>query len=132
LTATIAQSAANHAAPTQPATAIEPGNTAPAEAHPPAPAEQQAEQPATPAAVPRTVEELAGQTVKSSKESLEKAGEAIGGTAKKAGEQIGNAGNAIGSAATQTWTCITSLFSSCSPTPEQPPQEPAPENAPAN
>lgn len=66
-----------------------------------------------PAKVPRTVEELAGQTVKSSKEGLQKAGEAIGGTAKKAGEQIGNAGSAIGNAASKTWSCITSLFSSC-------------------
>jgi hypothetical protein len=66
-----------------------------------------------PAKVPRTVEELAGQTMKSSKEGLEKAGEAIGGTAKKAGEQIGNAGSAIGNAASKTWSCITSLFSSC-------------------
>lgn len=63
--------------------------------------------------VPRTVEELAGQTVKSSKEGLKQAGDAIGGTAKKAGEQIGNAGSAIGNAANKTWGCITSLFSSC-------------------
>lgn len=78
-----------------------------------------------PAKVPRTVEELAGQTVKSSKEGLQKAGEAIGGTAKKAGEQIGNAGSAIGNAATKTWTCITSLFSSCgSSENEAPPAEP--------
>lgn len=67
-----------------------------------------------PSKVPRTVEELAGQTVKSSQEGLKQAGEAIGGTAKKAGEQIGNAGSAIGNAATTTWNCITSLFSSCS------------------
>jgi hypothetical protein len=66
-----------------------------------------------PAKVPRTVEELAGQTVKSSQEGLQKAGDAIGGTAKKAGEQIGNAGSAIGNAASTTWNCITSLFSSC-------------------
>lgn len=124
LTAVITQSAVNHAAPA-PATATPDPQTGPAETHPAEPAEQ----PAEPAGVPRTVEELAGQTVKSSKEGLEKAGEAIGGTAKKAGEQIGNAGSAIGSAATQTWTCITSLFSSCSPAPEQ---APAPENTPAN
>ncbi len=66
-----------------------------------------------PAKVPRTVQELAGETVKSSQEGLQKAGEAIGGTAKKAGEQIGSAGSAIGNAATKTWTCITSLFSAC-------------------
>lgn len=78
-----------------------------------------------PAKVPRTVEELAGQTVKSSKEGLQKAGDAIGGTAKKAGEQIGNAGSAIGNAATKTWTCITSLFSSCGNSEnEAPPAEP--------
>ena len=69
--------------------------------------------PEEPAPVPRTMEELAGQTVKSSKQGLQKAGEAIGGTAKKAGEQIGNAGSAIGTAASQTWNCITSLFSAC-------------------
>lgn len=66
-----------------------------------------------PAKVPRTVEELAKQTVKSSKDGIDKAGEAIGGTAKKAGEQIGNAGSAIGSAATNTWACISSFFSNC-------------------
>lgn len=67
-----------------------------------------------PSKVPRTVEELAGQTVRSSQEGLKQAGDAIGGTAKKAGEQIGNAGSAIGNAATTTWNCIASLFSSCS------------------
>ncbi|HRO48637.1 MAG TPA: hypothetical protein PLW75_00705 [Hyphomicrobium sp.] len=72
--------------------------------------------------VPRTVEELAGQTVRSSKEGLEKAGQAIGGSAKKAGEGIGKAGNAIGQAASNTWTCITSLFSSCGGAPENEPQ----------
>jgi hypothetical protein len=110
-------------------------NAPPADAPPPhdqpPPAEQHAAEPAppadTPAPVPRTVEELAGQTVKSSKEGIEKAGEAIGGTAKKAGEHISNAGSAIGNAASQTWNCITSLFSSCSPQ-EAPP--PAPEPAP--
>lgn len=66
-----------------------------------------------PAKVPRTVEELAGQTVTSSKEGLKQAGDAIGGTAKKAGEQIGNAGSVIGNAASKTWGCITSLFSAC-------------------
>lgn len=134
LTAIVTQPPANQAAhPTPPPPAAGPANTqaAPAVTHPAVPAEKQAE-PDKPAPVPRTVEELAGQTVQSSKEGLEKAGEAIGGTAKKAGEQIGNAGSAIGNAATQTWTCITSLFSSCSPTPEPPAGEPAPENAPAH
>lgn len=86
--------------------------------------------PAEPAKkVPRTVEELAGETVRSSKQGLQKAGEAIGGTAKKAGEQIGSAGSAIGSAASQTWTCITSLFSSCGS--EAPAAEEAPPETPA-
>jgi hypothetical protein len=84
------------------------------DAPPPEPAETSPPEAEPPAKVPRTVEELAGQTVRSSKEGLQKAGEAIGGTAKKAGEQIGNAGSAIGSAASKTWTCITSLFTSCS------------------
>jgi hypothetical protein len=79
--------------------------TAPEHAEPPKP---------EPSKVPRTVEELAGQTVRSSQEGLKQAGDAIGGTAKKAGEQIGNAGSAIGNAATTTWNCLTSLFSSCS------------------
>jgi hypothetical protein len=89
----------------------------PAEAPAAAPGEPPATAPpaeAEPAKVPRTVEELAGQSFKSSKESLKQAGDAIGGTAKKAGEHIGNAGSAIGNAASQTWNCITSLFSHCS------------------
>lgn len=84
--------------------------------HAPDSAESVAVDPAPPATkkVPRTMEELAGETVRSSQQGLKNAGDAIGGTAKKAGEQIGNAGSALGSAATQTWTCITSLFSTCS------------------
>lgn len=70
------------------------------------------------AKVPRTVEELATETVRSSTQGLKKAGEAIGGTAKKAGEQIGSAGSAIGSAATKTWSCIASLFSNCGGEPD--------------
>jgi hypothetical protein len=123
LTAVVKQPAGQHQT-----TAPPPVEPTPAEALPP-PAEKQTE-PAQPTPVPRTVEELAGQTVKSSKEGLEKAGEAIGGTAKKAGEHIGNAGSAIGNAASQTWTCITSLFSSCSPPSDPPAQDPVPENAP--
>jgi hypothetical protein len=82
------------------------------EAEPPAtpmdgPAAQSAPEPHSSPAdksakVPRTVEELADQTVKSSKDGLE-----------KAGEQIGNAGSAIGTAASKTWNCLTSLFTSC-------------------
>ena len=85
---------------------------------PAAPAEAKAPSAAAP---PRTVEELAGQTVRSSKEGLEKAGKAIGGTAKKAGEVVGQTGSAIGEAASTTWNCITSLFTSCSSEPEAPP-----------
>jgi hypothetical protein len=97
----------------------------PAEAASPAPQPPPENQ--APDKVPQTVEELANQTVKSSKQGLEKAGEAIGGTAKKAGEQIGNAGSAIGNAASKTWTCITSLFSSCgSDTTKTPPDDPPP------
>jgi hypothetical protein len=62
---------------------------------------------------PKTVEELAGQTVKSSQEGLKKAGETISGTAEKAGEQIGNAGSKVGNAAKKTWNCLISLFSDC-------------------
>lgn len=103
---------------------------APADAIEPEAAEQVEQPPATeqPAKVPRTVEELAGQTVKTSKEGLKQAGEAIGGTAKKAGEQIGNAGSAIGNAATKTWNCITSLFNACgdeAAEADTPPEEPA-------
>jgi hypothetical protein len=102
----------------QPPAGLGPGAPLPAAETPPlapsAPEEQNAAAPPDDAAkVPRTVEELAGQTMKSSKEGLEKAGEAIGGTAKKAGEHIGNAGTAIGSAAANTWNCLTSLFKSC-------------------
>lgn len=87
---------------------------------PAAPAEAKAPPASAP---PRTVEELAGQTVRSSKEGLEKAGKAIGGTAKKAGEVVGQTGSAIGEAASTTWNCITSLFTSCSSEPETPPPD---------
>ncbi len=118
-----------------PALAAPPADFHPADAatgaptHGAAPQPQEAAPPAAekPSKVPRTMEELAGQTVKSSQEGLQKASETIGGTAKKAGEQIGHAGTAIGNAASQTWTCITSLFSSCSGNEaeaEPPPGEP--------
>ena len=134
LTAIVSQPSTPHqSTPPAPSPTVAPEpHAAPAAPEPAQPAEHHAE-PEKPAPVPRTVEELAGQTVKSSKEGLEKAGEAIGGTAKKAGEQIGNAGSAIGNAATKTWTCITSLFNSCgedTKPPEQakPPGTPPPAN----
>lgn len=112
-----------------PSAARAPATGAPEAAAPqekPAPSQEAEATPpeAAPAPVPRTVEELAGQTVKSSKEGIEKAGEAIGGTAKKAGEHISSAGSAIGNAASETWNCITSLFSSCGSPKQAPPPEP--------
>lgn len=96
------------------------------------PAAETAAPPAATSEVPRTVEELAGQTVRSSKEGLEKAGKAIGGTAKKAGEVVGQTGSAIGQAASNTWTCITSFFTSCGEEPEADTQVmPADDNPPA-
>ncbi|MDX2287831.1 MAG: antitoxin [Hyphomicrobiaceae bacterium] len=90
---------------------------------------------AAPPGEPRTVEELAKRTAQSSKESLdkaqeavvgaakstgqslEKAGDAVGSVAKEAGEAVGSAaqktGDAVGSAAVKTWRCLTSLFGDC-------------------
>jgi hypothetical protein len=79
---------------------------------------------AKPAGPPKTVEELAKQSLKSSKENLDAAGSAVGNTAKsagqtvsnaakKTGEQIGKVGSAVGSAAKTTWKCLSSLFSDC-------------------
>ncbi len=73
------------------------------------PAVSEAEKPK----VPKTVEEFAKDTVKSSQESLKKAGEAVTGTAEKAGEKIGSAGESVGKAAKGTWHCITSWFTDC-------------------
>lgn len=84
--------------PLEPAAAAPPVATDPAQ---PATGEATAAS-EEPAKVPRTVEELAGQTVKSSKESL-----------AKAGAQIGSAGTAVGDAASKTWACISSFFTSC-------------------
>jgi hypothetical protein len=118
LTATIKQSAGTPAEP--PAAQAPSTDKPPASAAAPSspePVGPDAAPPVTetaPAKVPRTVEELAKETVKSSKAGIDKAGEAIGGTAKKAGEQIGNAGSAIGSAASNTWACLSSFFSDCS------------------
>lgn len=66
-----------------------------------------------PAKEPETVEELAKETVKSSKEGVVKAGEAVTGAAKKAGEKVEQAGSAVGRAAKKTWDCLVSLFSDC-------------------
>lgn len=68
---------------------------------------------AKPAKEPRTVEELANQTVEASKKGLKKAGDAVTGTAEKAGEGVQNAGSAVGNAAKKTWHCLKSLFSDC-------------------
>jgi len=66
-----------------------------------------------PAKEPRTVEELAIQTVDASKQGLKKASDAVTGTAEKAGENVGKAGSAVGDAAKKTWHCLSSLFSDC-------------------
>ena len=88
------------------------------EARPPDPKTQPPVQPQAgsepaPKKVPQTMQELAGDTIQSSKDGMKKAGEAVTGTAKKAGEQVGKAGDAIGNAAKKTWDCLTSLFQSC-------------------
>jgi hypothetical protein len=103
LTAMVTQRSDMPAMASPPPGAIPPPAAA-AEGMPPPPEGQEnaASAPEEPAKVPRTMEELAGQTVKSSKENLE-----------KAGQHIGNAGSAIGNAASKTWTCIMSLFSTC-------------------
>ncbi len=64
-------------------------------------------------AAPRTVEELAKDTVETSKKGIENAGKAVTGTAKKAGEQVGKAGSSVGKAAKKTWDCVVSLFNDC-------------------
>jgi hypothetical protein len=62
---------------------------------------------------PRTVEELASQTVDASKKGFKKAGDAVTGTAEKAGQGVEKAGSAVGTAAKKTWHCLTSFFSEC-------------------
>ncbi len=62
---------------------------------------------------PQTVEALAKQSMTSTKENLDKAGNAVSDGAKKAGDQIEGAGSAITAAAKRSWTCVTSLFSDC-------------------
>lgn len=62
---------------------------------------------------PKTVEELAKRTARSSKEGLKTASDAVVGAAKKTGEKLEEAGTAIGKAAKSTWRCLSSLFSDC-------------------
>jgi hypothetical protein len=62
---------------------------------------------------PRTVEELAKNSVSSAKENFDKAGEAVTGTAEKAGKSIEGAGSAMANAAKKTWNCVSSFFSDC-------------------
>lgn len=120
--------AAPRTAPMEAAPPAAAGNDAPAPEAEDAP-HAEAAPPAPDNKVPRTVEELAGQTVRSSKEGIEKAGQAIGGTAKKAGEHLGDAGSAIGNAASKTWSCITSFFSDCGDEAEDQPAPPEPHPA---
>lgn len=111
--------------------AAQPANTNPAAAAAPEEAQEAAQEPVpapvpvpeavggtTPAAggkkkEPRTVEELAAQTVEASKKGLQKAGDAVTGTAEKAGNKVGEAGSAVSTAAKKTWHCLSSLFSEC-------------------
>lgn len=76
-------------------------------------ADGEALEPEQPSGPPKTVEELAKQTAKSSEKGLKDAGEAVAGAAKKTGETIGEAGSAIGKAAKSTWKCLSTLFSDC-------------------
>lgn len=80
---------------------------------PPAARPSEAEQPTDAGEPPKTMQDLAGKAVQSSKESLKQAGETISGAAEKTGEQIGNAGSAVGNAAKKTWNCLISLFKDC-------------------
>ena len=115
---TVRAVSAEAVSPIIPAPAAAAQSPAAAEAAPPPPSGDAAVASPDPAAapapkVPRTVEELAAQTVVASKQSLKKAGDAVTGTAKKASDQVGNAGSAVGTAAKKTWDCLTSLFSAC-------------------
>jgi hypothetical protein len=101
-------------------TRLQSGTLQPSDLLPNSPAHETSTDEAQTENVPQTMEELAGQTVKNSKENLQKAGDAIGGTgnaiaggAKQAGEKIGDAGGAVGNAAKKTWNCLTSLFNDC-------------------
>lgn len=78
-----------------------------------APEQPRADQPAAELQEPKTVEELAAQTVEASKQGLKKAGDAVTGTAQKAGDSVEKAGSAVGSAAKKTWECLKSIFSDC-------------------
>jgi hypothetical protein len=106
--------------PPEPIEEAAPSTLPPADVPPPAvpPAVTEMPPPAMPEATPaqevehkkskepKTVEELAKQTLESSKKGLEKAGDAVGSTAESAGSAVGNA-------AKKTWTCLTSLFQDC-------------------
>lgn len=62
--------------------------------------------PAPPQGPPQTLEELAKRTAAESGVALKKTGTAVVDGAK-------SAGSAVGGALQQTWTCVTSLFTSC-------------------
>lgn len=62
---------------------------------------------------PKTVEELAKRTARSTKQGLQDAGDAVAGATRKTGEKIGEAGSAIGGAAKSTWRCLSTLFTDC-------------------
>lgn len=69
---------------------------APAAAVPPTKVERPTNEP------PRTLAEVARNTVEGSKQAV-----------KKTGEQIEQAGDAVGGAMKKTWSCLITLFSAC-------------------
>ena len=80
----------------------------------PGPGHPQTGQPTPPAdGPPRTLEELARQSVEQSGDQLQSAGKAVKDTAKSAGQQIEKAGDAVGGAVKKSWTCLASLFTNC-------------------
>lgn len=66
---------------------------------------------------PKTVEELAKRTAKSTKNGFEKAGDTVVKTAKNAGKAVGNVakkvGDGVSGAAKKTWKCLSTLFGDC-------------------
>lgn len=62
---------------------------------------------------PQTVEELAKNTMESTKKGISEVGGTVKSTTEKAGEKIGGVGSAMGEAAKKTWHCLTSFFSDC-------------------
>lgn len=72
-----------------------------------------AAQPPKPSGPPQTMEALAKEAARQSKEGWDKTTETVKETSETAGKQIEKAGSVVGGALKKSWDCVASFFARC-------------------